>query len=104
MGSVPLAYYKWRLKYGGLDASDINRHKELEHENSRLRRTYADLSRENTALKDVLTTKLYGPPSGGGRDPYRALYPCRGFSPYIFPASSMISQLTMCKASKLLPS
>ena len=51
-------YYKWRAKYGGLEASDIKRLKELEHENGRLKRMYADLSLENAALKDVLTKKL----------------------------------------------
>ena len=47
----------WR-KYGGLDASDVKRLKELEHENSRLKRMYADLSLENAALKDVIAKKL----------------------------------------------
>ena len=50
-------YYKWNAKYGGLEASDIKRRKELEHENGRLKRMYADLSLENAALKDVLTKK-----------------------------------------------
>lgn len=34
-------YYKWKAKYGGLEASDIKRLKELEHENGRLKRMYA---------------------------------------------------------------
>ena len=51
-------YYTWKAKYGGLEASDIKRLKELEHENGRLKRMYADLSLENAALKDVLTKKL----------------------------------------------
>ncbi len=50
--------YKWKAKYGGLTASDVKRLKELEHENSRLKRLYADLSLENAALKDVIEKKL----------------------------------------------
>ena len=43
---------------GGLDASDVKRLKELEHENSRLKRMFANLSLENAALKDVIAKKL----------------------------------------------
>ena len=43
---------------GGLEASDVKRLKELEHENGRLKRLYADLSLENAALKDVIAKKL----------------------------------------------
>ena len=46
--------YKWKAKYGGLEASDVKRLKELEHENSRLKRMYADLSLENLDLKGVI--------------------------------------------------
>jgi putative transposase len=51
-------YYTWKAKYGGLEASDIKRLKELEHENSKLKRLYADMALENAALKDVLAKKL----------------------------------------------
>lgn len=47
-------YGKWKAKYGGLEASDINRLKELEHENGRLKRMYADPSLENATLKDLI--------------------------------------------------
>ena len=50
--------YKRKAKYGGLEASDIKRLKELAHENGRLKRMYADLSLENAALKEVLAKKL----------------------------------------------
>ena len=43
---------------GGLEASDVKRMKELAHENSRLKRMFADLSLENQALKDVIAKKL----------------------------------------------
>ena len=51
-------YCKWKAKYGGLEASDVKRLKELEHENSRLKWMYAELSLENAALKDVVAKKL----------------------------------------------
>ena len=49
-GISSATYYKWKAKYGGLEASDVKRLKELEHENSRLKRMYADLSLENAAF------------------------------------------------------
>lgn len=68
-GISSATYYKWKAKYGGLEASDVKRLKELEHENSRLKRLYADLSLENAALKDVIAKKLSGPLSGGRSPP-----------------------------------
>jgi putative transposase len=53
-GISSATYYKWRAKYGGLEASDVRRMKELEAENSRLKRMYADLALENEAIKAVL--------------------------------------------------
>jgi putative transposase len=47
-------YYKWKAKYGGMEASDIKRLKELEEENRRLKQMYAELSLENQIIKDVL--------------------------------------------------
>lgn len=47
-------YYSWKSKYGGMEASDIKRLKELEEENAKLKRMYADMALENTALKDVI--------------------------------------------------
>ena len=38
------AFYKWKAKYGGLDASDLRRLKELEEENRKLKEMYANLS------------------------------------------------------------
>lgn len=57
-GSSSATYYKWKAKDGGLEASDVKRLKALEHEHSRLKRMYADLSLENAALKDVIAKKL----------------------------------------------
>ena len=51
-------YYQWKSKYGGMDASDIRRLRELEEENRRLKAMYAELSLEHRILKEVLTKKL----------------------------------------------
>lgn len=51
-------FYKWKAKYGGLGVSELKRLKELESENAKLKRMYADLALENTALKDVIEKKL----------------------------------------------
>jgi len=53
-GISSATYYKWKAKYGGLEASDIKRLKELEQENSKLKRLYADMALENAALKDLI--------------------------------------------------
>lgn len=55
--SVP-TYYQWKSKYGGLEASDLKRVKELEAENAKLKRLYADLALENAAMKDLIAKKL----------------------------------------------
>lgn len=57
-GISSATYYKWKAKYGGLEASDIKRLKELEHENSKLKRLYADMALEHAALKDLIEKKL----------------------------------------------
>ena len=51
-------YYQWKSKYGGMEASDIRRLRDLEDENRRLKQMYADLSLENRALNDVIAKKL----------------------------------------------
>ena len=51
-------YYAWKSKYGGLNASDLKRLKELEAENTKLKRLYTDLALENHALKDLIDRKL----------------------------------------------
>jgi len=57
-GISPATYYKWKSKYGGLSASELKRMKELEAENAKLKRLYADMALENTALKDLIEKKL----------------------------------------------
>jgi putative transposase len=51
-------FFKWRSKYGGATVNDVKRLRELEHENAKLKRMYADLALENAAIKDVLNRKL----------------------------------------------
>ena len=51
-------YYTWRSKYAGVGVSDLKRMRELEAENAKLKRMYADLALENAAIKDVLSRKL----------------------------------------------
>lgn len=51
-------YYQWKSKYGGMEASDIKRLRDLEDENRKLKQMFADLSLENRALKDVIAKKL----------------------------------------------
>ena len=51
-------YYQWRSRYAGTTPSELRRMRELEAENSKLKRMYADLALENAAIKDVLQRKL----------------------------------------------
>lgn len=51
-------YFNWRGKYGGVSVSELRRMKELEAENAKLKRMYAELALENAAIKDVLSRKL----------------------------------------------
>jgi transposase-like protein len=48
-------YYRWRKEYGGLRVDQAKRLKELEQENSRLKRVMADLSPDNAILEEVAT-------------------------------------------------
>jgi putative transposase len=51
-------YFNWKAKYGGASVKELVRLKELEAENAKLKRMYAELALENTAIKDVLSRKL----------------------------------------------
>jgi len=51
-------YYQWRSKYAGVSVNELKRIRELESENSRLKKMYAELALENTVIKDVLSRKL----------------------------------------------
>jgi len=51
-------YYKWKSRFGGLSVSELRRNRELEAENSKLKRMYAEMAMENHALKDLIEKKL----------------------------------------------
>ena len=51
------SFYKWRAKYGGMDASMMSRVKELELENARLKKMYAEVQLQADVLKEVLQKK-----------------------------------------------
>lgn len=51
-------YYKWKSKYGGLDASQLKQIKELETDLAQYKKMYAELAHENYALKDLIEKKL----------------------------------------------
>ena len=50
--------YNWKARYGGMDASQLRRLKELENENARLKKMYAELSLTHHALQDAVQKKL----------------------------------------------
>jgi putative transposase len=51
-------YFNWRAKYAGTSVAELRRMKEIEAENAKLKRMYAELALENAAIKDVLQRKL----------------------------------------------
>lgn len=57
-GISQATFYNWKSKYGGLEASDVKRLRELEAENARLKRMYAELSLDHQILKEVIEKKL----------------------------------------------
>ncbi|WP_374755517.1 IS3 family transposase [Fibrisoma limi] len=60
-GISEATFYNWKSKYGGMEASDVKRLKDLEEENARLKKMYADLAMDNQILKDLFTKKGLGP-------------------------------------------
>ena len=58
LGIAGNTLYRWKAKYGGLEASEARRLRELEDENGRLKRMVADLMLENSAIKVVLSNNL----------------------------------------------
>jgi putative transposase len=57
-GMSSATFYKWRAKYGGMDTSMITRLKELEAENSRLKKMYADERLKAMIVQEALTKKF----------------------------------------------
>jgi putative transposase len=52
------SYYVWKSKFGGMEASDVKRLRDIEAELSQYKKMYAELAHENYALKDVIAKKL----------------------------------------------
>lgn len=57
-GISDATFYNWKAKYGGMEVRDVKRMKDLEEENSRLKKMFADLSLVHHALKDAVEKKL----------------------------------------------
>jgi len=58
LGISDATFYNWRKKYGGLGPSELRRLRQLEEENSKLKRLVADLSLDKAMLQDVLSKEL----------------------------------------------
>ena len=58
MGISDATFYKWRQQYGGLGPSELRKLKQLEEENSKLKRIVVDLSLDKAMLQEVLSKKL----------------------------------------------
>ena len=56
-GMSSASFYKWRSKYGGMDASMIKRMKELEDENKRLKKMYADERLKAEIIQEAMAKK-----------------------------------------------
>jgi putative transposase len=57
-GISDATFFKWKKKYAGMTVDELKRLKELEYENARLKKMFANLSLENDALKDILSKKF----------------------------------------------
>jgi len=56
-GISSATFYKWRAKYGGMEASMVSRMKELEEENRRLKKMYAEAQMSADIMKEALSKK-----------------------------------------------
>lgn len=57
-GISEATFYNWRAKYGGLTPSEMKRLRQLEEENSKLKKLVADLSLDKAMLQDVIRRKI----------------------------------------------
>jgi len=58
LGISEATFYNWKARYGGMEASDVSRMKELEKENAELKKMFAEMSLENRAMKALIEKKL----------------------------------------------
>ena len=67
LGVAEQTFYRWKQKYGGMLPSDMKRLKQLEEENTKLKKLVADLSLDKVMLQDVLSKNWPGLPTGAKR-------------------------------------
>ncbi len=53
-------YYNWKSKYGGMDTNDAKRLKELEEENAKLKKMFAEISLEHHVMNELFVKKVGG--------------------------------------------
>ena len=58
LGISEKTFYRWKSKYGGMDLKELKRIKELEKENSELKKMYTEMTLVNNALKNLIEKKL----------------------------------------------
>jgi putative transposase len=58
LGISEATFYNWKAKYGGMEASDVAKMKELERENAELKKMFAEISIENRAMRNLIEKKL----------------------------------------------
>lgn len=58
LGISDATFYNWKAKYGGMEANDVARLKELEKENAELKKMYAEASIDLRALRNLIEKKL----------------------------------------------
>ncbi len=58
LGVHKATFYYWNKKYSGMESQDLKRLKDLEEENRKLKKMYAELAMDNMVLKDVLSKKF----------------------------------------------
>jgi putative transposase len=58
LGISDATFYNWKSRYGGMEASDVSRLRELEKENAELKKMFAEMSLENRAMKNLIEKKL----------------------------------------------
>lgn len=58
LGISEATFYNWKAKYGGMEASDVTKLRELEKENAELKKMFTEMSLENRAMKNFIEKKL----------------------------------------------
>lgn len=98
-GISTATYYQWKSKYGGLEAPEHRRVKDLETENARLKRMYAEMALNNAALKDLMAKNCRaGSEAGGSAFPHRGA--CASPEP-VLRLRGPVSCGTLCAATGL---